>query len=152
MSNVQSFPLPVSSTRHPLPTDAGGLRRRPDSAGRWLLAAVGVVAVALGGVGVVLPGLPTTIFLIIGSWCFARSCPWLEERLIRVRVFRPFLRYLEPGVRMPLRARIWSMGMMWLAIGVSVWWLYRSEASWWVSVLVALSGVVGTWAIARWRR
>jgi hypothetical protein len=87
---------------------------------RWLLAATGVFLVGVGAVGVVLPGLPTTIFLIAASWCFARSCPWLEERLIRVPLFRPFLGYLEPGTRMPRRAVVTTLAVMWLAIAISV--------------------------------
>jgi len=86
---------------------------------RWLLAALGVSCVGCGAVGVVVPGLPTTIFLIAASWCFARSCPWLEERLIRVPLFRPFLGYLEPGARMPRRAVVLTLVVMWLAIAVS---------------------------------
>jgi uncharacterized protein len=86
---------------------------------RWLLATLGVVSVGVGAVGVVLPGLPTTIFLLIASWCFARSCPWLEDRLIRVPLFRPFLGSLGAGARMPLRAVVTTLAVMWLAVSAS---------------------------------
>ena len=56
---------------------------------RLLLAGAGVLAVGLAALGVVVPGLPTTVFLIAASYCFARSCPWLEERLLRNRPFAP---------------------------------------------------------------
>ena len=86
---------------------------------RWLLVAGGVTLVAIGAVGVFLPGLPTTIFLIGASWCFTRSCPWLEERLIRIPLFRPFLVYLDNGARMPRRVIVWTLIVMWLTIAVS---------------------------------
>jgi hypothetical protein len=84
--------------------------------GRWLLAGLGVLCVGLGALGAVLPGLPTTVFLLAASWCFARSCPWLEERLVRVPLFAPFLGYLEPGARMPRRTLVKALVIMWLAI------------------------------------
>ena len=87
---------------------------------RWLLAGVGVVLVGVGAVGVFLPGLPTTIFLLGASWCFARSCPWLEERLIRVPLFRPFLGYLDNGGTMPRAAVVTTLVVMWIAIAASV--------------------------------
>lgn len=129
-------------------------RRRLDPVRLWL-AGVGVVCVGLGALGVFVPGLPTTIFLIIASWCFARSCPWLERRLIRNRFFAPFLRFLEPGAVMPTRARIIASAMMWTAIVASILVLASSEAPVWVPVLVALAGLIGTvaiWTIARPRR
>lgn len=86
---------------------------------RWLLAAVGVVLVGVGTVGVFLPGLPTTVFLLGASWCFARSCPWLEERLIRIPLFRPFLVYLDNGATMPRRVVIRTLVVMWIAVGFS---------------------------------
>jgi uncharacterized membrane protein YbaN (DUF454 family) len=86
---------------------------------RWLLVTCGVGLVAIGAVGVFVPGLPTVVFLLGASWCFARSCPWLEDRLIRVALFRPFLVYLDNGARMPRRVMIWTLVIMWTAIAVS---------------------------------
>jgi hypothetical protein len=83
---------------------------------RWLLAGLGTACVGLGAIGVFLPGLPTTVFLIAASWCFARSCPWLEERLLRIPLFAPFLAYLEPGATMPRRSVAKALVVMWIAI------------------------------------
>jgi len=115
---------------------------------RWALAALGVLAVSVGALGVVVPGLPTTIFLIIASWCFAKSCPWLETRLIRNRFFRPFLVYLEPGAAMPRQAKISAMVLMWLAISVSSA-VFLARGDWIIALPVVLAGAVGTWFIAR---
>ena len=133
-----------------------GVGRRPDSLRRWLLAALGVVCVGLAAVGVVVPGLPTTVFLIAATWLFTRSCPWLEEKLVRHRFFAPFQAYLEPGARMPRRARVIALAAMWTAITVSVVVLMRGEPGgvprWLVPALVAAAGVVGTVVILRVRR
>jgi uncharacterized membrane protein YbaN (DUF454 family) len=83
---------------------------------RWLLAGLGIACVGLGALGAVLPGLPTTVFLIIATWCFARSCPWLEERLVRVPLFAPFLGFLEPGATIPRRTLVRALVIMWIAI------------------------------------
>lgn len=122
------------------------------TAWRWGLASVGVLCVGLGAVGAVVPGLPTTVFLIIASWCFARSCPWLERKLIRNRFFGPFLRYLEPGVRMPARAMWTTLAVMWAAIGVSCWTILAGEAPAFVAPSVVAAGLVGSWFVVRLAR
>ena len=128
-------------------TPAPPARSRPQ---RWLLATTGVVCVGLGALGVVLPGLPTTIFLIAASWCFARSCPWLEERLIRVPLFRPFLVYLEPGTRIPRRAVIITLAVMWLAVSLSAAVLGLGEPSRPVlATAVVVLGLIGTVFVLR---
>jgi uncharacterized membrane protein YbaN (DUF454 family) len=133
-----------------------GPGRRPDSPRRWLLALLGLVCVGLGAVGVFVPGLPTTIFLIAAAWLFARSCPWLEEKLVRHRFFAPFQPYLEPGARMPRRARITALVTMWTAIAISVAVLLRGGGGdavpWTLAGLIAAAGVVGTVVILRVRR
>ncbi len=115
---------------------------------RWALAFVGVLFVALGAVGVIVPGLPTTIFLILASWCFAKSCPWLETRLIRNRFFRPFLVYLEPGVKMPRKAKVISIALMWFFISASCG-AFLARGDWIIALPVIAAGAVGTWFIAR---
>lgn len=100
---------------HPAPRAPGG-RSNPI---RWLLAALGLLCVGLAFVGVFVPGLPTTIFLMAASYLFVRSCPWLEERLVRSKWFRPYLPYLDRAAPLPRRARITALALMWIAVGVS---------------------------------
>lgn len=117
---------------------------------RWLLAVIGIALVGVGAVGVFLPGLPTTVFLIGASWCFARSCPWLEERLIRVPLFRPFLGYLDQGAAMPQRVVVTTLVVMWLAIAIStvVMTLGGQSRPMLAALIIALGGV-GTVFIVR---
>jgi uncharacterized membrane protein YbaN (DUF454 family) len=136
------------------PIDTTDTTVRPDPSAltrgrRLLLAGIGILLVGLGAVGAVLPGLPTTVFLLGASWCFARSCPWLEERLLRARLFRPFRAWLRPGERVSRRTKASSMAVMWIAIAISATLLVSGDPPRLVvaGVVVAL-GCVGTWFIA----
>lgn len=64
--------------------------------GRSLYLVAGCLAMALGAVGVVVPLLPTVPFMILAAFCFARSSPRLEARLLEHRHFGPhILRWRE---------------------------------------------------------
>lgn len=117
---------------------------------RWLLMSLGVLCVGLAALGVILPGLPTTVFLMAASYLFTKSCPWLEERLIRNRFFAPFLKYLDnPGV-MPMRARVVSLAAMWIGVSCSTWlFVVRYRVPILVPVLSICAAFVGSWAILR---
>ena len=132
---------------------ASPARPREGSLRRWLLAGVGVLAVGLGGVGVFVPGLPTTIFLIIASYCFARSCPWLEERLLRVPLFAPYMRFIDENRPMSARARVVSITAMWASVLLSLAWL-RASGGLSTALAVTVAGVaaIGTVAVLRFRR
>lgn len=150
------FPMPVESCNPGEARREGGVREQAAPArsrpARWLLAGVGVLCVGLGALGVVVPGLPTTVFLIAATWCFARSCPWLEERLIRVPLFRPFLRYLDGGARMPRRAVVTTLAVMWAAIGTSTLLLLAgAEPRPVVAGVVVAAGAVGSVFVFRLR-
>ena len=120
---------------------------------RWLLAAAGVLAVVLGGIGVFVPGLPTTIFLIVASYCFARSCPWLEERLLRVPLFAPYMRFIDEDRPMSTRARVVSITAMWTSVLLSLAVL-RASGRLSTALAAAILGValIGTVAVLRFRR
>ena len=55
----------------------------------WL--AIGILSVALGAVGIVLPLLPTVPFMILAAFCFAKSSPALEKRLVEHPRFGPHI-------------------------------------------------------------
>jgi uncharacterized membrane protein YbaN (DUF454 family) len=130
----------------------GVVRSPAERVQRWTYLALGFVCVGLATGGVFLPGLPTTIFLILASYFLMRSCPWLEDRLVRKnRFFGAYLKYLDGEVPMPRKAKAWAMAMMWTMIALSCTLLVARGVAWWIPCVVALSGVVGTVAIARYR-
>jgi len=125
-------------------------RLRRFSPRRLLLAAAGIVCVGLAALGVFLPGLPTTVFLIAATYLFTRSCPWMEERLIRNRFFAPFLGYLDRSTPMPMRAKLATIVIMWFFVATSVWLLgMRLEEHVWIVFMPPFAAVVGTWFIIR---
>ena len=85
-----------------------------------LFAAAGALAVALGVLGIFLPLLPTTPFLLIASWCFVRGSPsahrWLHSR----PRLGPCLAAYEEGRGIPLRAKAIALCLMWLSIGSAI--------------------------------
>lgn len=112
---------------------------------RWLYLLGGLLSVGVGFVGVLLPGLPTTIFLIFASYCFTRSCPWLEDRLVRAPVFKPYLQYLDGDRVMPLRARLSTVAMIWGASSISLLMVRsRGPVSPWFWVTLLIAAAIGS--------
>jgi len=108
---------------------------------RWGLAATGLVCFALGFVGAVVPGMPTTVFLLIGSYCLTRSCPWLEERLLNTRLLAPYGRLIRSDQPLSTRARLIAIGLMTASVAVSAGALLASGR-----LTPVLAGVVaGLW-------
>ncbi|HMP79753.1 MAG TPA: YbaN family protein [Pirellulaceae bacterium] len=122
---------------------------------RWVFASAGVGCVGLAYLGAILPGMPTTIFLMMACYLFTRSSPYLEQKLVRHRFFSKFHAYLDNPGQMPMRARVIALSAMWIsatASAVILWFSPYTQA--WVSFLVLSLAVVGTvviLAIGRWR-
>ncbi len=121
---------------------------------RYSIAAVGLASFGLAVLGALLPGLPTTVFLIVSSFCFSKSCPHLYERLMaKIRLLRPYLAMLESDQPWSNRARARVIAIVWFFISMSVVAFGSAgSATTGLRVAVILSGVVGTIAIMRFRR
>ena len=111
----------------------------------WLGA--GVVAVGFGAVGIVVPGLPTTVFFIVAASCFARSSPRFERWVLDLPRIGPLVRDHRAGLGMPRRAKSIALARMWTAILLSSLAL-RSRPL--VVAAVVAVGLVGT-AYILWR-
>ena len=71
-----------------------------------ILLALGWICVGLGFIGIFVPGLPTTIFLIIALWAFTKSSKRLRNWLLNHKRFGPILRNWQEHRVVPLRAKI----------------------------------------------
>jgi uncharacterized protein len=120
---------------------------------RWAFAAAGVGSVGLGWLGVFVPGLPTTVFLIIASYCFARSCPWLEERLLHVPVFAPYMRALDAGHGLSRQVATKALISLWgsLLFSLGILWAAGRLAPWLAATIVA-AGCAGSATILFYAR
>lgn len=120
----------------------------PPAPVRWLMLALALLSLATGIVGIFLPGLPTTVFILIAAWAAARSSPRLHAWLWRHRLFGPMLRNWANGGRVSRRAKVsatlvmsstavilavvqvpnWARWFAWINMAcVLVWLWYRPE-------------------------
>ncbi len=84
----------------------------------WIV--LGLLSVAVGAIGIVVPGLPTTVFFIIAAACFARSHPRLEQWVLDLPRIGPAVRRYRAGLGMPLKAKYWAIGMIVVFTTISI--------------------------------
>ena len=100
---------------------------------RIALLAAGVLCVILGVIGIFLPILPTTPFLLLAAACFARSCDSCYAWLLNHRWFGSFIRNWHEHHGVTRRQRAAALAMLWTGIAISV--AYGSEL-WWVRLML----------------
>lgn len=107
----------------------------------------GTVALLLGIVGLFLPLLPTTPFLLLASACYMRGSERMHQWLMNQRHLGPYLRSYQQGRGIPLRAKITALALMWTSLTVSMWVIPLP----WVRVLLLVTGVAVTVYLYRMR-
>lgn len=90
------------------------------TAKRRLLIGAGTLCVGLGIIGVFVPILPTTPFLLLAAACYMRSSERFYQWLISNRIFGAYVRNYIEGRGMPVRIKIFTIVLLWLAIGLSI--------------------------------
>ncbi|AKK12163.1 YbaN family protein [Corynebacterium uterequi] len=101
-----------------------------------LLIVVGMLATGLGAVGVVLPVLPTTPFLLLAVFCFARSSTRFNDLLLRNRVLGPYITNYYNHSMSP-RDKAGTLALMWCGILLSCV-LIGKTVTWVILPLIAM--------------
>lgn len=109
----------------------------------WLLA---YVALGLGLVGIVLPGLPTVPFVLLSAYAAARGSERLHARLLADRRFGPMIRDWQTHGAVSRRAKRLAIAMMLAA--ATVMWLTAPRA-WMAAIGTVCMAFVALWL---WRR
>ncbi len=73
---------------------------------KYIYFVLGLLCVALGGIGVILPILPTAPFLLVAAFCFARSSERFYQWLIHTSMYQTHLEQLVTTGQMPLKSKI----------------------------------------------
>lgn len=107
---------------------------------RGLYLSLGILALILGGLGVVLPLLPTTPFVLLAAACFARSSEYFHERMLAHRVVGPMVREWREHRAMSRQVKRWAYLLMILSFGAS---FLLMDASWHRAMLATLGAVLG---------
>ncbi len=105
---------------------------------KGFLVTIGIIAVGLGTVGVFVPLLPTTPFLLLSAACFIRSSDRLYDWLIHHRWFGSYIRNYREHKAITLRAKVISLTLLWSVIGYSAACVART---WWLKTLLGLVAI-----------
>lgn len=102
---------------------------------RYLLIAAGTIAVGLAVLGIFLPILPTTPFLLLAAFLYARSSERFLHWLLANRLFGAYINNYRQGLGIPLREKILTIVALWLTIGVSAFYVVEA---FWLKVVLGL--------------
>ena len=107
---------------------------------KQLFIALGLLAVGLGALGVVVPGLPTTPFLLLASWLFYRSSPRLQQWLLRSWLGKYIRGYQRRG-GMTATQKAGAVGVMTVMVLLSTFVFIPAGSI--VRVIVLVAGAMG---------
>jgi uncharacterized membrane protein YbaN (DUF454 family) len=94
---------------------------------RWLLIALGFLSVGIGLIGTVIPGLPTTIFMIIAALCFGRASDrWYRWLMTRKFVGKHFHSMMQ-GRGLPMRIKMIAIAACWACLIVLALFMVKSS-------------------------
>ena len=87
---------------------------------KYILIIIGSISVVLGTIGVFLPLLPTTPFLLLAASCFIKSSDRLYQRLIDHKWFGKYIKDYRDGKGIPIQTKVIALFMLWGTILYSV--------------------------------
>lgn len=112
---------------------------------KTLFVVLGALSLLLGLVGIFVPLLPTTPFLLLAAALWVRSSPRLYAWLLAHRRLGPYIRNFRENRAIPLHAKIVSVTLLWATLLYCIFFLV---AEWWWAQLALLAVAVGvTWHI-----
>jgi len=92
---------------------------------RWLFLALGCLFVLIGVIGIFVPLLPTTPFMLAAAACFARGSERFYRWLFHHRSFGPMVREWQAHRSIPYRTKLYAIGLMAVTMGISVVFFVR---------------------------
>ncbi|MDR2652489.1 MAG: YbaN family protein [Prevotellaceae bacterium] len=109
---------------------------------RYLLVLLGIISLALGVLGIFLPILPTTPFLLLSTALFAHSSKRLYSLLLNHKILGKYIRGFLNEKAIPLRIKIFSISAMWLTMLYVIFFVVTERL--WLQLLLFATAIVVT--------
>ena len=87
--------------------------------GRALFFVAGTIFLALGAIGIVLPVLPTTPFLLLALACYFRSSERMTHWMLNNKYFGKYIRNYKEGKGIRLKTKLFAITTLWITISIS---------------------------------
>ncbi|MGB9738801.1 YbaN family protein [Chloroflexus sp.] len=104
---------------------------------RWIWLTVGTLSLSVAGLGLILPGLPVTPFVLLAAACYMRSSVRLYRWLVSSRVFGPIIATWQRERGLTLSTKIVTFVLVWLMLGGAA--LFLVESVFMRSLLIGLA-------------
>ncbi|MFX1452765.1 MAG: YbaN family protein, partial [Promethearchaeota archaeon] len=98
----------------------------------------GTLSLALGIIGIVIPILPTTPFLLLAAACYARSSEKFYNWLLNNRILGSYIRNYIEGKGMPIKVKIFTISMLWITILISAFLIIQI---FWIRVILIVTAI-----------
>ena len=108
-----------------------------NKATKVLLIIVGWISIALGVIGIVLPLLPTTPFILLAAACFARSSKKFHYWITHHALFGPIINNFQNGQGIPRKVKIKVIVFIWITLGISIYFLSNQ----WARLIIFIMGI-----------
>ena len=105
---------------------------------RYLLIIAGTIFLGFGIIGIFLPVLPTTPFLLLAAACYARSSKRFYDWLMNNKWFGTYIKNYREGRGVPLKFKIFTISLLWITILVSVFFVINN---YWVKIILILIAI-----------
>lgn len=107
---------------------------------KYFLICSGWLSIVLGVIGIALPLLPTTPFILLAAGCFAKSSPKFHKWLLEHAFFGPLINSYQGDRCIPKDVKIKAIIFIWITLSISIFLLNIS----WLRIIIFLFGLILT--------
>lgn len=105
---------------------------------RYLLILAGTISLVCGIIGIFLPIIPTTPFLLLAAACYARSSQRFYHWLMNNKMFGNYIKNYYGGKGIPVKFKIFTISLLWLTILTSIYYIINN---FWIKLLLMIIAI-----------
>ena len=114
------------------------MERKSNQLFKWTLITAGTIFIGLGIIGIFLPILPTTPFLLLAAACYARSSKKFYDWLLNNKLFGTYIKNYSEGKGVPLKVKVFTLSLLCITILFSVFLIIQIM---WIRILLIIIAI-----------